>query len=828
MANVKQRWVLQGEWDAKAIEDGTKRTGDSFSKLDATISSFFGNLGAQLASKTISAGFSAIEKSIAGVTNEFKSWIKEASQDAMIRGRLDATLKTLGKSFDEYADRIGDAEDATYRLGKLTGGETQKAMLGLLQYTDDVNLAMKSLPAAVEFAGSGFQTLDGAIMAIGKTFNGFIDRDLGRMIPELKNLTQEQLAAGAGAELIRAKFEGMAQANLQTTIPSFERLKATLGDLRGTLGSEADSVIAKQLNQISDAIRSYAQSGEAAEAARLIGSIAQNGMAALAQALGTSINGKTLAEAFNDVLSRLNSYVSTNLATDIERAAAALMAVARAIGIVSNAIVNVASFSGGTISGSVDSVGYATGGMIPGVMSLRDNMRADLAGGEYVMNPVASARYRWMLEAMNASAPNPAGSGGRGLATGGSWEAWRETEIARLSRKLQGRNTTMFTGTLRDQGYYFDEILLGMLAGNASPESILATAQNNLNYQKSGLGGAIGNTQFFNFGGYWDRVKLNVSRFANLGSAQAMVAGQAKMSLADMLAASGGSTSSGSNLVSRLNSSDDMVRGQAEIEAYGRTSVNMTRGLYGPEMGVDYAASVYQRGLAPLSENAVDLNKYRIAIKNIRNSNPYTNSNIGIQGPPIDLMMSNGYWNADGTYNLSADIAGMGVLDAISGYINPGKYGRSYGNPLVAGRSGMYQTFGYGGRSFHSGGIVAGMGTRRAYTSDGVPIDLQGGEEIVPRSDPRHSAYSGGGTRYASGGGGGGTGIRTNRVAGGFQGFGGGRKAAPTVPNKAALPPIIIMAGDAAAGAEIKRRLRIGSHIDLDAIDETLTAQYAR
>lgn len=770
---IKEKWVLQGEWDAKSIEDGAKRTDKEFSKLDATVSSFFGNIAAGIANRAISAGFNAIQSSISASTKELQTWVKEASQDAMIRGRLDATLKTLGKSFEAYAGDIKRAEDATYKLGKLTGGETQTAMLGFLQYTKDVNLAIKAIPAAVEFAGSGFTTLDGAIQKIGGTMSGFVDRDLGKMMPELKALTEEQLRSGAAIELIRAKFEGMAQANLQTTIPSFERLKATLGDLRGTLGAEADTAIAAQLNRISDALREYGRSPEAAQAAELIGQITQNGFAALAQVLGVRINGESLPDAINDVLGALESWSRTDLPQILEGIARSagmvagaferLMAIAKTVSVIGayGMTLGVAAQADLALSG------MAAGGYLPGTYRGDDRM-IPVAGGEYVVNPVATAKYRWLLETMNRESANPSGQGARGYEAGGEFERWRANEINRLSRNL--RQNTMHTGTTQSQKYYFDEILLNLLASNASPESILATAQNNLNYQKSGMGAAIGNLNFFNTGGYWDRVKLNVSRFANLGAANAMVHGQAKASLADMIAGSGGSSGKyESNLAQRLNSPDDSIRGQAELDAYGYTNVNMYRGAYGPEPGLDYNMSVYQRGMMPLSADLIDMQKYR--------------------------------------RDMSTTIG----MNRFPGGYDPDK-------------SWEYQ------RYYHSGGIIAGMGNKYAYTTGGAPVTLSGNEEIIPPTDPRHSMYRGGGGGYRASGSRqpntGARGIATGRIAGGFQ-MGQGGKAAVLPTRKAALPSIIIMTGDAAAGSEIKRRLRIGSHIDLDAIDETLTAQYA-
>jgi len=92
------------------------------------------------------------------------------------------------------------------------------------------------LDAAVDFASTGKVSLESAVQNIAKTFGG-LTGELGELIPELKDLTKEELEQGKAVDILSAKYDGMAEVLAGDTLGTMTQFQNAFGDLKEVLGS---------------------------------------------------------------------------------------------------------------------------------------------------------------------------------------------------------------------------------------------------------------------------------------------------------------------------------------------------------------------------------------------------------------------------------------------------------------------------------------------------------------------------------------------------------------------------------------------------------------
>lgn len=90
--------------------------------------------------------------------------------------------------------------------------------------------------AAADMATALNMDLNSAVRNVSKTLGGLAG-ELGESIPQLKNLTKEQMMAGEGITLIADRFKGFAELAGDTFVGKLEKLKNSWGSLKEALGS---------------------------------------------------------------------------------------------------------------------------------------------------------------------------------------------------------------------------------------------------------------------------------------------------------------------------------------------------------------------------------------------------------------------------------------------------------------------------------------------------------------------------------------------------------------------------------------------------------------
>lgn len=105
--------------------------------------------------------------------------------------------------------------------------------------------------AAIDVSASGSMSLESAVKNLNKTYSG-LSGELGESIPEIKNLTKEQLQNGEAIKIIQNQYKGMAEEVTKST-GGMTKFKNSVGDLKEILGEG----VAKTKNAIGNALSSF-------------------------------------------------------------------------------------------------------------------------------------------------------------------------------------------------------------------------------------------------------------------------------------------------------------------------------------------------------------------------------------------------------------------------------------------------------------------------------------------------------------------------------------------------------------------------------------------
>ena len=149
--------------------------------------------------------------------------------------RLNTALKVNG-DFSRNASL--DLQEYAANLQSLTrfGDEAILNQLALAKSFGASNEQSKQIvTAATDLAEAFGIDLESATRNVAKTLGGYAG-ELGEVIPALKNLTQEQLRAGAGIDLISKQFAGTAQSQVLTYSGATQQLSNAFSDVSEQIG----------------------------------------------------------------------------------------------------------------------------------------------------------------------------------------------------------------------------------------------------------------------------------------------------------------------------------------------------------------------------------------------------------------------------------------------------------------------------------------------------------------------------------------------------------------------------------------------------------------
>jgi hypothetical protein len=213
----------------KALNEAT--TGSK--KLGDTVSTALGVFGGGVALK----GFALLGDAVSGATGFIKDSIKAAQEQENALNKLGQSLRATGE-FSQQA--VEDFSQFASELQKTSvfGDEVVISQLAVAKSLGATNQQAKNLvQAAANLSATFGGSLDENVLKLGKSLSGVASRDLAKIIPELKGLSEEALKSGEALNIVNQKFSGAAASELNTFSGATTSLANAFGDLQEEIGA---------------------------------------------------------------------------------------------------------------------------------------------------------------------------------------------------------------------------------------------------------------------------------------------------------------------------------------------------------------------------------------------------------------------------------------------------------------------------------------------------------------------------------------------------------------------------------------------------------------
>lgn len=210
----------------------------------------------------ISSGFNLVRNTISPVVGLLQDAVREAIESEKQIAALANSMRLVGDFSQGAVAQIDQFSKALAETSALTDDQVIQSV-ALAKSFGLVNSEAKEVArAAAELSAITGDDLLSSTEKLTKTYNGFLDKGLKQLVPELKNLTKEQLQSGEAVRIVAERFEGSATAATKTFGGQVNQLTKSLSDLSEELGG----IVTKSdgakggLETITDSVRALTRS----------------------------------------------------------------------------------------------------------------------------------------------------------------------------------------------------------------------------------------------------------------------------------------------------------------------------------------------------------------------------------------------------------------------------------------------------------------------------------------------------------------------------------------------------------------------------------------
>lgn len=170
------------------------------------------------------------------ILNFFSAGIEGAVAQEQAMARLAQQMQATGENTAEARKSFSDLADQLESTTKFGDDAILSAAALAKSYGLTNEEAAKLTRAATDLASATGDTLEGAVTQLTASYSGNI-KTLGKLLPEVKSLTKEQLASGAAVDLLAARFAGSAQAEIKTYSGSIKQATNAFENFRESFGT---------------------------------------------------------------------------------------------------------------------------------------------------------------------------------------------------------------------------------------------------------------------------------------------------------------------------------------------------------------------------------------------------------------------------------------------------------------------------------------------------------------------------------------------------------------------------------------------------------------
>ena len=192
------------------------------------------------------------------------SAIAQASEDAKLTRQIEASLRATDEASQSAVEGVLAFADAIKNATGISDDLAKQTFITAKSFGITADEAKKLTTAAIDLAAATGVDVETAVRQLGGTLDGSIGK-VGNLGAEFRNLTTEQLKAGAAIDLVSQKFGGTATKELDTYQGSLNQLKNATDDFLKVFGKiviESELVknaiagVASAVNATTDALTS--------------------------------------------------------------------------------------------------------------------------------------------------------------------------------------------------------------------------------------------------------------------------------------------------------------------------------------------------------------------------------------------------------------------------------------------------------------------------------------------------------------------------------------------------------------------------------------------
>ena len=222
----------------KVRADGAKRAKKELKGVDNGLKS--------LGTSALKAGAAFV--GAAGLISGLKKSVEAFASQELAEKKLEAALGRTSQALLNQA--------AALQKVSVFGDEaiiTQQAFLASLEFTEEQIGSI--IRASIDLSAATGISLESAVRNTAKTFSG-LSGELGELIPQLRDLTAEEMKAGEAVKLIADLFGGQAKEQTETLSGQMQQLGNAVGDLAEKFG---EKFLVKSIKSATTAMKDFAE-----------------------------------------------------------------------------------------------------------------------------------------------------------------------------------------------------------------------------------------------------------------------------------------------------------------------------------------------------------------------------------------------------------------------------------------------------------------------------------------------------------------------------------------------------------------------------------------
>jgi len=176
------------------------------------------------------------------------------SEDAGNRLRAMLTLRGYGEDVAQEFETVATAIQSTTRF-------SDEAVIAMQQVALSMGATARDMPtltaAAADMASAMGTDISEAGRTLAATLNGQVTRELKKLAPELEDLSEAQLRAGMGLDILREKFRGFASQDAESLSGALAGVSTAYGDMLEEIGKAIteDVALKEALIDVADILR---------------------------------------------------------------------------------------------------------------------------------------------------------------------------------------------------------------------------------------------------------------------------------------------------------------------------------------------------------------------------------------------------------------------------------------------------------------------------------------------------------------------------------------------------------------------------------------------